>query len=169
MNPLAWSGGLEPKDWLSSALAALAVVVAAAGLSHARRSARAADRSATEAARSANAAERQAEASERQAAAAEAMTTVDRAPAPAAPVTWKLTSVEKITYRLRNIGAEAATGVRVAGLPPDAAWLVRSPNGGTVPAGGYLDVTVLPVDGAAVDALEVTWGAGNSTVLPVRD
>ena len=167
MNPFAWSGGLEPKDWVSSALAALAVVVAAAGLSYARRSARAADRSATEAARSANAAERQAEASERQAAAAEAMTTV--AAAPPAPVTWKATSVDKITYRLRNIGVEPATDVRVTGLPPDAAWLVRFADGGTVPAGRSVDVTVLSVDGAAVDALEVTWGAGDSAILPLAD
>jgi hypothetical protein len=160
---------MEPKDWVSSALAVLALAVAAWGLSYARRSARAADRSATEAARSANAAERQAEASERQAAAAEAMTAPAATAEEPPPVLWRLSRVGKIAYRLRNIGRARATGVRVAGLPTDAAWLVRFTDGVDVAAGHSVDVTVLSVTGTAVAALEVFWGDGCSAVLTVED
>ncbi|MCA2211930.1 hypothetical protein [Jidongwangia harbinensis] len=169
MNPLAWGAVMEPKDWVSSGLAALALVVAVAGLSVAARSARAADRSATEAARSADAAERQAEASERQAAAAEAGIAPSGTAEEPPPVRWTLTRVGKIAYRLRNIGRAKATGVRVAGLPADAAWLVRFTGGADVAAGHSVDVTVLSVMGTAVVALEVSWGDGDSEVLPVGD
>jgi hypothetical protein len=170
VNGLAWSAGLEAKDWVSSGLAALALLVSAAGLWFAGRSVRAANRSATEAARSANAAERQAEAAERQARAAEAMTSADLriAPGPAPAVAWTLTRVGKTSYRLRNIGTEPAVRVRVAGLPADAGWLVRF-AGADVMAGHAADVTVLQVWGTAVDVLEVTWDGGGPAVLPVEN
>jgi hypothetical protein len=139
-------------------IALCALVVAIFANRNASRSADASEDSARQAKRSADAAERQA-------AAAEAAL-----PPPPPAVAWvaDLRSTARgggVTYVLRNIGTEPASGVQVV-VPPSHNGLIRPQlDDGPIPAGGSFQVLVISIDQLPnVHELMVAWDGQNDAV-----
>jgi hypothetical protein len=155
---------MDTGEWVTSAIAVLALVISVVALVIAVRSVGIANKNAR-----VNAAIAAAEVSEpvAETATVTETTTVIVPPAPPEGVAWRIEHDSGITWRLRNIGTEGAFDVNAVGLPAESAGLVRlAKSFADVPTNNSLSFHVVrTASHPNVTGLAVTWSGQEQPVI----
>ena len=151
---------MDTGEWVTSAIAVLALVISVVALVIAVRSVGIAKANARANAR--------VDAAVAAAETAEPVTeTAIVPPAPPEGVAWKIEHDSGITWRLRNIGTEGAFDVNAVGLPAESAGLVRlTKSFADVPTNSSLSFHVVrTASHPNVTGLAVTWSGQEQPVV----
>jgi hypothetical protein len=159
---------MDTGEWVTSAIAVLALLISVVALVIAVRSGRI--RKASSAGAAAEISEPVAETAVTETAVTETAAVIVP-PAPPEGVAWKIEHDAGITWRLRNIGTEGAFDVNAVGLPAESAGLVRlAKSFADVPTNGSLSFHVVrTASHPNVTGLAVTWSGQEQPVIVTMD